>query len=778
VPNITFGFSGGYVSSRDRSDLQPGELQTADEVYYKPGDPSRIWRLPGRSEFMDTASAARILGIALCKFDSGGSDRVVALSGTTLYGGTPGTTATPVTLASGLSASTTTLVPAHYADRWYLATGYDRMRVLENDGTVRPAWMVGPVVPPTCVASNGTAPTYPTASTGSFTSPANAYDADTATFSYASLSAAGSTTHTWTTWSSDSAATRRLEVRYRLAGLPINDDTDRSVGVGGVIDSGYLVTVLLEYSVDGGSNFSTLVNATRRGANGTDVTAQVPLTANSNLIHFRATLTYTSGTSQATLRIVEIKIQAGGGGAAVTTGTGMYYAFTEYDATRGLESPPSPQSAIVDLAAQNTVTLTLPAAAQNSTATHWRIYRTPDEGVVPTQLGFIGAALIAQTTFVDALALPVTLQSRPIVPLRTITGGDDEGDTTVPRDTPPPALSFVTAWKGALCGLRIDSPRELSYSDPGRPESWPEFYRITSFPLPERDELVALVPIGDTMLILAKEAALVLTDLPLVVSGVFNAAEATPLRAAKGCVGRYAACAYSVAGESRAAWVSTFGVYSTNGSTVVPLSDDLDWPNEVSVSDLGSSVLLWDQELRVLRLWVDADGDGVNDRQFLFHMSPEHQKDQGPKITLGEATTSCAVGGVVDDTWHLYTGHVSDGTVNLEGGEENTATMRIKPGMIYGEWSDWQAIKGNLRHTDFGDGEECSVAWTWGRDVTGNTGTVTKAVSLEGHIGTEFFVNRSGEWAELEIVYEGSGLGSIQDCRVSVLPLGKSGKKF
>jgi hypothetical protein len=788
MPTLIVPFSGGYVSARDRNDLRPGELQTATGIYYKPGDPARAHKVGGRTEFADTSSAAKIKGLALCQFDSGGTDYLVALSGTTLYGATPGATGTFSSLATGLNSSATVMIAAHYDDRWYLANGYDRLDVLENSGTVRDAGMIGPVVRPTGAAGTGSAATYPTASTGSFTSAANAYDADTATYSHASRSTAGSTTHTWTTWSGDTAASRRLEVRYRLAGLPIGTE-EREGGVGGRTDSGFKVTVLLEYSTDSGSNFSTLISETRTSAHTADQTAQIPVSVNSNLVHFKATLTYTSGAQQATLRIVEVKIQVGSSTSTFSTTTGIYYAFTEYDATRGNESPPSPESALITLTTQSQVTLTLPSSAQNSRATHWRIYRTPDGGTVPAQLGLIGAIPIAQTNYLDDFSrVAYNVQARPLIHYQSITVSDADGGVgriQVPRDTPPPALSFITAWKGSLVGLRRDSPRALHYSEAGLPESWPEFNVITSFPLPERDELVALVPIGETLLIGAKGAMLTLTDLPRITQGVFNAAEAAPLRGAPGVVGPYAMTAFSVAGEPRAAWVSPFGVYWTNGQVVARMSEDLNWSSEVSVSSLGSAALYWDPERLVLILAYDSDGGGTNDRYFLFHMAPEHGKNGQPKITGPHyGAINCIAGGLVSATYRLYTGHVSDGSVYLEGGTSDasqaysstTVPLDVKTGRIYGDWQDWAAKRCNLRHTDFGSGQTATVTWTSGRDSSGLTQSVSKSPSLSGQQGTDMWIALGGEWHEIRVQHTGAASGALQDLRIEALPQSKAGR--
>ena len=176
-------FDQGYVSARGRESLQPGELTKALGVYYKRGD-NRAWKIPGRAAFADTGSAAKIKGLALAKFDNG-TDYLLALSGTTLYKATAGTTGTFTSAATGLSSSSDRLESAHMNDRWYLADGADAMRVISNTGTVRTAGMVTPdAAPGVTVANLSYAYERGTVSSNTnFVNTGNAVDADSNTSS-------------------------------------------------------------------------------------------------------------------------------------------------------------------------------------------------------------------------------------------------------------------------------------------------------------------------------------------------------------------------------------------------------------------------------------------------------------------------------------------------------------------------------------------------------------------------------------------------------------------
>lgn len=814
MPELNFGFNQGLVTARGRETLGPGELQTATGLYYKPGDQDRAHKIMGRSLF-DDISAGIVKGLALCQFDAGGTDELVAFHGTSYFGApNPGATGTFGSLQGSLNSSATKLSAAHFDDKWFLANGYDRVKVLQRTGVVRDASMF----PPTTLATFTTAASVAAIarpstynSNSGWVNPALAHDGGDGgtsttppallTFAHATASAtAAAKTCTWTGWASSTTSSRQLLVSCKLDGATAVASSSFA-GVAGIISGGFSVSLKLEVIGDTGGT-RTIYNETRTAPHPDAFLVVVtPIAANSNAISVKGTFTYNTGTVQATFRIHDIRIKAGGDQANFTPTAPFFYSVTEFDQNTGLESAPGPFAELnsTNFSSKNSVTFTFPAPV-NSNTTHFYLYRTFEGGTPPQDLGRLdiipvldsAGAQITGVTYTDSFEPGKTVEDElfPIVPLlRVPDRNTEEGELFYPRDLPIPTLSYITAWKGSLCGLSREFPRALRYSVAGFPESWPVIYVIEKFPLPEHDELVAILPCAETLLILAEGAVLTLTDLPQVLDGVFNAGEASPLRAAPGCVGQYAATAYSVAGEPRVAWVSTFGIYSSNGQTVWRLSDDLNWSAAVSVASLGTAVLHWDSERQVIVFAYDSDGGGTNDRFYLIHMAPEHQKANGhPKITGPHyGSINCMASGVISGSYRLYSGHVSDGNVYLEGGAATDASSSYSgtqvpliplTGRAYGDWSDFSAYRGNLRHTDFGFGETCSVVWRWGRDSgSAPTGTVTKTVSLYNQRGTDFFIGRSGEWAEMQITHTGSGTGALLDCRVDIQGMEKSGRK-
>jgi len=362
-----------------------------------------------------------------------------------------------------------------------------------------------------------------------------------------------------------------------------------------------------------------------------------------------------------------------------------------------------------------------------------------------------------------------------------------------PMDAPPPSFRYLFTHRGRLIGFGSTANRALYYSEPGFPESWPENNFFANFPMQEHDDLVAGGSVGDVMVLACQDVIITMLDVPAWIDGQFRATQATALRGAPGCVGAQAFTTYSVSGEARAAWVSSFGVYVTDGHTVRRISDDMDWTADTWVANLSTAVLHWDKKRQSLLLFVDSDGDGVNDIWWQFHMLPEHQKWNGmPKIggpNYGDV--ACVASGNVAGTYRVWSGHFSNGIVYLED-DGTTDTSQAYSGTqvpfnpitprMYGEfvsdrmvWRDWATYKAMLRHTSAGSGT-ITVDWTTGRDASGVTQSVTKTPSLVGQDADEFYVGLGGQWAEVELTHTGAANFALLDLTAEVQAMGRSGR--
>ena len=769
--------NGGYVSTgtgaRDASDLGPGELTKMSGSYYRKNDPNQAWKMPGRSVFGDAGSGG-IKGISICQFDEGGTDRLVASIGTTLVSAVPGLTGTFTSLYTGLNALSTVLTAAQQQDRWFLGNGYDKNLTLTSDGTIRSMSMIAPTGQPTAVpgalvAESVERPTANVVIQGGWSNPTLAYDVDPTASTFSSITIPVTPDQNWI---------------HKWYGFISNTTTGRTLRVNwGATTIGTASTFALEYSEDGGLTWDDMYESALAGNATIPATwTEVLLVADSALVQVRARAASPVFESGTTVRIYDIQIKYGSAGA-VTTTDGIYYATTEFlaatDGGLDLESPPSPLSGIVTLSSNGSVTITRPAVV-NPAATHWRVYRVGD-GVTPTlsNYGFVsGDILISDTTWVDTLDdPPITEQATPIIPLVEV------GGLPFVRDTPAPAFISMIAWHGSIVGISRTFPRSLYYSELGRPESFPEIYVVTSFPLDEHDILVGQMAVGETLVILCQSAILAIDDLPRITDGVYNNADARPLKGHPGCVGRYAYTTFSVAGEPRGAWVSPFGVYVTNGTICACISTDLAWEDEVNVPFLETAVLKWDAKNLILWFEFDLDGDGLNDREMPFHMAEAHSKGES-KPKLGQPTekaTSCMASGLIESAYYRYTGHPSDGNVYVEevgtvdASTSEEVVQRVKTSQLGRGKVDIAVVKVTVGHSDYGDGATGTITATSYRDSANTQVSREQSLRLDGNRGTTIGIGRAGELFDFEIVYSGSGAGGLGSIDLEVDGQGRSG---
>lgn len=770
-----FTFDQGTVDSRPPELLRKGEMQKSEGGYYKPGDPVQLHKLPAPRVFGDTGSAKKVDGVAVCQFDDGGTDKLLALSDGVLYGATPGVSAAFSSLATGLSG--THLAAAHYANRFFLATGAEN-RVLKPDGTLRSHGMIAPKAAPLVTALlTGGAVFRPTASTGTFDDPELAYDAgEFDTFAGATLSAAGAVTETWTDFSAGTTdADTGLFVKFGVAG---GQGVAGDAGVSATGD--FNATVKIEISEDGGATFTTRIEETiTHGRDPLVYFSDVTDTVNHNLIQVKATLTYNSGAGQVILQVLDIRIATGSTGGNVTSGSGFVYAFTEWDEDEQIESAPSPNSRLMDTTTFVEIDVTLPSSTQNSNTTHWKIYRTPDGATAIDQLGLVATVLATETNYRDDFedtANSINEQQTPVVPQLPIT--IDGVETPFPRDAAPPALKNIRTYKGSLIGFDANDERLMRYSVPGLPDSWPAIYTI-EFQGPERDVLLDGIEVGNAFITMAGTGMWRLDDIPRSFAGTFVPSRLTQIQNAPGGVGVKALTAFAIGGRPMAAWISHQGVWITDGHSTFRISTDMDWQSLLDL-DKSNWALEYDEQWECLVMAYATSGT-VNDRYRLFHMAPEQRKsNEQPKIT-GPTLSSVAdlAMGQVGNIHRLYFGHGTDGkvylmnfdgqTVDQSSAIDSGGTWRLKTisGQQYEGWSDVAAIRGSLRHSDFGAGEECTVTWRAKRDVSDYTHEVVKTVSLNGKKGTAFFIGRAGDSHEIEIEHTGQAQGALTDVRVN-----------
>lgn len=780
MPPVQLTFSGGNNTARDRSDIGPDEMVESTGGFYRPGDAVRIHKLGGRSVFDEVLASTEVKGLALCQFDSGGTDLLIGFAGTDFYKSTPGATGSFSAMSESLTGDG--LSAAHANDLWFLCTGDDN-RVLKNDGTTRTMGLYPPQEKPVLTAMVQGVATADDADsdTGNFVNPANAHDGDIDTFASATLTAPAATANEVYSWAAGSVGSDPVaRISWSLG-------VEDSPGPG---RREFNATVKFEKSTDGVPTYTETHEVIVTDAVSV-ASSSVLMTGLTDPVDANIRVTFTLNSADGvivTLRIHKVYLGYSNTDDTPVDGT-LLYAVSEEDQTTGL--PPSSRSPVAEItleASSDHIGTKIDLSTlvpRNTRSTHWVIWRTASGGT-ETQLTRAGDTPIADDVYYDTFnEVGVDEQYDEPYPMLQIT---QQGSTNYyHRDLPPPALRRVFPFQGALCGLTKNNVRALAYSVPGEYESWPTIYVFDKFPLKEHDELLDGVGVGTSLVIGAKAAMIRMDELPQVIAGTF-VGRVSQIKGAPGCVGEYALTELSMAGEQAAAWISPYGIYVTNGHTFTRISDDVNW-DDFKNKDMSNWVLEWDWELLALVFAYSSTDGGANDRYQLIHMDPNHRKKSGqPKWTGPHyGAINAWVSGQVSNVYRRYSAHPSDGNVYLENNSatgadasntldsSGTHRLRLKTGRMYDQWREWAILDARLRHTDFGSGQSCTVANLVGRDSSGHESTRSQTVSLAGQKAHQFDVSRGGDYHEVTLTHDSTGLGAIQDLVLQVQQQGRAG---
>lgn len=299
---------------------------------------------------------------------------------------------------------------------------------------------------------------------------------------------------------------------------------------------------------------------------------------------------------------VGVSVTQGSGDMSATTG--LIWWATEYDSVRGIESVAGSTSVSSGaFTSKDSVVLSITGTAANSNATHYRIYRSVDDGVFPDGM-LIGSVAISSSpvSFTDT-AIETSSLTPPLYGTINLGGLDFD------RDVAPGALSFVTNWQDSLAGFLVAEPRSLAFTAAGRPESWPVGYRI---PFPDRG--VGAMQLNGLLGVFTTEAVYRINRYPREVDSAFAAGEAfEEITAERGLISRKGLARFSVPGKpSLLAWVAKDGIWATDLFSIFPLTDGVDWLAHVDPLYLDECSLITDPTERRVIFTYRRPGDTEN----------------------------------------------------------------------------------------------------------------------------------------------------------------------
>ena len=783
----------GHNSKRDPGQVG-NQLIASQGCEYHTGDPILIHKIKGRSLVGSMGAETKVKGLIFATYDDA-TAFILGVSGTKIYYGdiSNGVTATFTNAGApaSLKGSTTKVSAAHFNNRWFVVTGSNENVVVESDATVFTHGMQPPNADRLTISAVTGVGTRVTASfvtsSGSWFATAKAGQVFDETAGYTGINLQGAETALaeYHFTSTASFTGKSVEIQYMYA----NRQRQRKRSVPRDLSDQPQETkqwncgLTISVATDGGTTFSDVFATIRNRADDNIKTLQIPIADNIavNAVHIKARFQYKSGAGVAGLRLHSIAM-AGGGGQTTYTNTagGIYYAVSEYDAQRDIDSAMSDWSVVANDVAYTGVQLTLPPSAQSGNATHFRVWKTTNQNAAldEGEFGLAGQIKVGETLWTD-----VFTQKAPnelSLPLYEFLILDEFGvKTYYDLNEGPPQMDFIGNFKGALFGLK---GRSYYQALTGRPFQWPAIFAIERFPFKENSPLRVGHQIGDSLW-LGSEAGCVLLDHPIETkNGSMRIPAPRRLEGAPGCVGSYAATPFSMNGESLIAWVSNHGVVASNLATFERITEDIDWEGQLSESDLTTAVLFWREKKEQLVLLYDSTGDGLNDKYALIHMGREHRTEKGqPLITWGHSgKLTHWVGGRVGGVWREYTcdtgGGLTGNQTYLEEGSDTADASRsfttlsddvpldIQTGRIYFP-KDVAVLTSRLFHTVPTTTISVTIGYTTGRDKDTETAVTSAQLQQMDNQGRSKYMNmnhgKAGEFMQWRIQHTGQSQFSV-----------------
>lgn len=796
-------FTGGHNSKKDPGMVGVNQLIKTQGVEYLVGDTEIIYKIPGRSLFGSVGAVGKVQGLSLATYDDGTVFLLAVAAQKVWYAdasnGFTGTFTAGSIGSGNRQAGTAFMSSAHYQNRWYVATGLDSNVVVESDGTMVDHGMVQPQAGD--ARTTWTVSAYPTnhyvlnptAVTGNWHSVNHsANEGGELQQAVPVIIAACSLDDIQTsvdieleTTFTNTFAGRYVEMFHYL-GDAHGEITPGSSSDKPEIERDWKVRLQVKIATDGGTTFTTVMDARHRSNFGGIRSIQIPIADDvaANLVTLRVELDVEEinlGVNAIRYRVYNAAQTNGEVGVTSYSNTAgsMFYAYSEYDSERQWESALSEVIEVPFGTAFTGIEFELPTTARNGSATHLNLYRTSNQNTtyIRSEMGLVGSVEIGQTTFTDNFRrwLPSEIPTDPSYEWLIL---DEFGITTYhDLHLPPPPMEWIGNFKGALFGL---SNRAYYQAVAGSPTYWPDLFKIERMPFKEHSPLKVGFQVGDVLWIGA-ESGIVLLDHPIETrAGNLRIPAPRKMEGAPGCVGAYAATTLEHNGEPMVAWVSNHGVYISNLATYARLTTDIDWETLVAEGALDKAVLEWREKKQQLVLHYPANGQTENNRFMLIHMGEDQQTEKNrPAITTDHpGNFSCRTAGRIGGVYKEFTGNKAAAGVYLEGGSSTQDVsnsyngsgdipVTLKTGRQYFE-GGIDVGRSQIFHTAPTGGTTISltISYITGRDESEVDTTLSALYAMTGTRSRwfDFGVNQGGDWMQWEFSTVGQvkfGLGPI-----------------
>lgn len=432
------------------------------------------------------------------------------------------------------------------------------------------------------------------------------------------------------------------------------------------------------------------------------------------------------------------------------TGTFIYWA-TEYDSTNDVESAVAATGATLSVTVtDDTVTITKPATV-NSSATHWRLYRSKDGGSFP--IGWrVATTAIGTTTYADSTtdAALVLNTSYPIVTIN----GNSEG-----KNFTAPIYRSLATFQGRLIGVSTD--RFLYWSPVAEPHAVPASYAMGFRPM-FGGTTQCVRSVGQFAVVLFDNESYRVNYVPDESDAFFDAGVAQERLCNFGTPSPNGAVVFSGwGGVDMLFFASRQGPMITDGSAVDRAVRAIDWPNTVDLANLSRCVAIDNPDKWRVELYYPTSDTTVW-RCIHFYYDPTRIGSSGggfpelvwtgPHMVPGPGTYA-----VVSGAHRVYTGsRTTSGSVYREdSGTEDAADLvdssgtvnfKMRVGRIYPAGMDGETTaKRVFIHKDSAGSGTYTVTVTAQRESTGTVATSTTVnATAQDSQSTSLMLNGTG----------------------------------
>jgi hypothetical protein len=277
---------------------------------------------------------------------------------------------------------------------------------------------------------------------------------------------------------------------------------------------------------------------------------------------------------------------------------------------------------------------------------------------------------------IDYVELTVFFQSANLdlngPSFRVVTYRDQIGSVVdEPAKGIPPSASTGDVYQGSQVLNNLADETEIRFSLPGDSEAFPKPYVMRFNSTKRKDRVKYIRTLGDMVIIGMENSIERVNYLPTEIDTDFHEGISHgPIAVDHGIPGPLCAVKFDWPGRGTViAYVSTAGVFLTDGLTTRPLNSGLDWQNTVKLSALGTAVMrVYPREKWLVLYYCPSDAThSKNTKALIFHYSADHAEGTelpvtGPMTVSGRASTEVIVAGKT----FLFTGHETDGFVYQE----------------------------------------------------------------------------------------------------------------